>query len=156
MNVLVLNCGSSSVKFQLIATDLERIEQDADNRLAHGLIERIGGAGIVTLTAEGKTSKRSAEPVRDTRAAVEMILRWAISEESGVNEVRSVADIHAVGHRVVHGGEHFTKSVRITDEVLRAIEDCIELAPLHNPANIQGIVAARTALGTASPQVAVF
>ena len=83
MNVLVLNCGSSSVKFQLIATDLERIEQDADKRLAHGLIERIGGAGIVTFTAEGKAPKRFAEPVRDTRAAVEMILRWAISQESG-------------------------------------------------------------------------
>jgi acetate kinase len=105
MNVLVLNCGSSSVKFQLIATDLERIERDADERLAHGLIERIGGAGIVTFTAEGKAPKRFAEPVRDTRAAVEMILRWAISEDSGVNGVRSVADIHAVGHRVVHGGE---------------------------------------------------
>lgn len=156
MNVLVLNCGSSSVKFQLIATDLERIEQDADKRLAHGLIERVGGAGIVTFTAEGKAPKRFAEPIRDTRAAVEMILRWAISEESGVNEVQSVADIHAVGHRVVHGGEHFTTSVLINDEVLRAIEDCIELAPLHNPANIQGIVAARSALGVALPQVAVF
>src|SRR5829696_6233738 len=156
MNVLVLNCGSSSVKFQLIATDLERIEQDADKRLAHGLIERIGGAGIVTFTAEGKAPKRFAEPIRDTRAAVEMILRWAISEESGVNDVQSVADIHAVGHRVVHGGEHFTKSVLITDEVVRAIEDCIELAPLHNPANIQGIVAARTTFGVALPQVAVF
>src|ERR1043165_5973708 len=116
VNVLVLNCGSSSVKFQLIATDLERIEQDADKRLAHGLIERIGGAGIVTFTAEGSAPKRSAEPVRDTRAAVEMILRWAVSQESGVNEINSVADIHAVGHRVVHGGERFTSSVLITDE----------------------------------------
>ena len=156
MNVLVLNCGSSSVKFQLIATDLERIDQDADKRLAHGLIERIGGAGIVTFTAEGKEPQRSAEPVRDTRAAVEMILRWAVSEESGVAEIGSVADINAVGHRVVHGGEQFTKSVLINDDVLRGIEDCIELAPLHNPANIQGIVAARTALGVAVPQVAVF
>ena len=156
MNVLVLNCGSSSVKFQLIATDLERIEQDADKRLAHGLIERIGGAGIVTFTAEDKPPQRSAEPVRDTRAAVEMILRWAVSEESGVEEIGSVADIHAVGHRVVHGGEQFTKSVLINDEVLRGIEDCIELAPLHNPANIQGILAARSALGVAAPQVAVF
>src|SRR5678815_3626715 len=155
MNVLVLNCGSSSVKFQLIATDLERIEQDADKRLAHGLIERIGGAGIVTFTAEGQAPKRFAEPIRDTRAAVEMILRWAISEESGVDEVQSVADIHAVGHRVVHGGEQFTKSALITNEVLRGIEDCIELAPLHNPAYIQGIRAARAALGTI-PQVAVF
>ena len=156
MNVLVLNCGSSSVKFQLIATDLERIEQDADRRLAHVRVERIGGAGIVTFTAEGNPPKRFAEPVRDTRAAVEMILRWAISPESGVADVNSVADVHAVGHRVVHGGERFTSSVMITDEVLRGIEDCIELAPLHNPANIQGIVAARTALGSALPQVAVF
>jgi acetate kinase len=155
MNVLVLNCGSSSVKFQLIATDLDRIEQDADKRLAHGLIERIGGAGIVTFTADGVAPKRFAEPIRDTRAAVEMILRWAVSQESGVTEVSSVSDIHAVGHRVVHGGERFTSSVLITDEVLRGIEDCIELAPLHNPANIQGIVAARTALGSL-PQVAVF
>ncbi|HZI47877.1 MAG TPA: acetate kinase [Pyrinomonadaceae bacterium] len=156
MNVLVLNCGSSSVKFQLISTDLERIEQDADKRLAHGIIERIGGAAIVTLTAEGNAPKRFAEPIRDTRAAVEMILRWAVSQESGVAEVNSVADIHAVGHRVVHGGERFTSSVLITDEVLRGIEDCIELAPLHNPGNIQGILAARTALGNALPEVAVF
>lgn len=156
MNVLVLNCGSSSVKFQLIATDLELIRQDADKRLAHGLIERIGGAGIVTFTAEGNAPKRFAEPVRDTRAAVEMILRWAIGDESGVAGVSSIGDIHAVGHRVVHGGEQFTSSALITDEVLRGIEDCIELAPLHNPANIQGILAARAALGSAIPQVAVF
>jgi acetate kinase len=156
MNVLVLNCGSSSVKFQLISTDPERIEQDADKRLAHGLVERVGGAGIVTFNAEGHEPKRFAEPIRDTRAAVEMILRWTIAEESGVTEVNSVADVHAVGHRVVHGGERFTSSVLITDEVLRGIEDCIELAPLHNPANIQGIVAARTTLGVAVPQVAVF
>lgn len=156
MNVLVLNCGSSSVKFQLIATDLERIEQDADKRLAHGLIERIGGAGIVTLTAEGRPPKRFAEPIRDTRAAVDLILRWAVAEDSGLKELSSIGDIHAVGHRVVHGGERFTKSALITDEVLRGIEDCIELAPLHNPANIQGINAARTALGAALPQVAVF
>ena len=156
MNVLVLNCGSSSVKFQLIATDLERIERDADERLAHGLIERIGGAGIVTFNAKDKAPRRFAEPIRDTRAAVELILRWAIAEESGVNGVRSVADIHAVGHRVVHGGEKFTESALITDDVLRGIEDGIDLAPLHNPANIQGIVAARTVFGTALPQVAVF
>ena len=156
MNVLVLNCGSSSVKFQLIATDLDLIKQDADKRLAHGLIERIGGAGIVTFTAEGKAPKRFAEPVRDTRAAVEMILRWAVGEESGLAGVTTIGDIHAVGHRVVHGGERFTSSALITDEVLRGIEDCIELAPLHNPANIQGILAARAALGSAIPQVAVF
>src|SRR5678815_1578146 len=103
MNVLVLNCGSSSVKFQLIATDLELIKQDADKRLAHGLIERIGGAGILTFTAEGKAPKRFAEPIRNHRAAVEMILHWAVDEESGLSGVASVGDIHAVGHRVVHG-----------------------------------------------------
>ena len=156
MNVLVLNCGSSSVKFQLIATDLERIAQNTDVRLAHGVIERVGGAGVITFTAEGKAPQRSAAPVRDTRAAVEMILRWAISDESGVSAVSSVADIQAVGHRVVHGGEHFKSSVLISDEVLRGIEDCIELAPLHNPANIEGITAARASLGAGVPQIAVF
>ena len=156
MNVLVLNCGSSSVKFQLIATDLERIAQNTDVRLAHGVIERVGGAGVITFTAEGSPPQRSAAPVRDTRAAVEMILRWVISDESGVSAVSGVADVHAVGHRVVHGGERFTSSVLITDEVLHGIEDCIELAPLHNPANIEGIRAARISLGAGVPQVAVF
>lgn len=156
MNVLVLNCGSSSVKFQLIATDLDRIAQNTDVRLAHGVIERVGGAGVITFTAEGSAPQRSAAPVRDTRAAVEMILRWVISDQSGVSAVSSVADVHAVGHRVVHGGEHFTSSVLISDEVLRGIEDCIELAPLHNPANIEGITAARASLGAGVPQVAVF
>jgi len=156
MNVLVLNCGSSSVKFQIIATDLERIEQNADERLAHGLLERIGGAGIVTFAAEGQPPRRTAEPIRDTRAAVDLILRWAVAPDSGLAQLSSVAEIHAVGHRVVHGGERFTRSALITDEVLREIEDCIELAPLHNPANIQGIVAARASLGAGVPQVAVF
>jgi acetate kinase len=156
MNVLVLNCGSSSVKFQLMGTDLERIEQNSDERLAHGIIERIGGAGVITFTAQGGTPQRSAAPVRDTRAAVEMILRWIVLDESGVGGISSIADIHAVGHRVVHGGERFTRSVLITDEVLRGIEDCIDLAPLHNPANIEGITAARASLGAGLPQVAVF
>ncbi len=156
MNVLVLNCGSSSVKFQLIATNLEQIAQNTDVRLAHGIIERIGGAAIITFTSEGSAPQRSAAPVRDTRAAVEIILRWIISGESGIATVNSFADIHAVGHRVVHGGERFSNSVLITEEVLRGIEDGIELAPLHNPANIAGIVAARASLGMGVPQVAVF
>src|SRR6266542_7013805 len=156
MNVLVLNCGSSSVKFQLIGTDLERIEQNSDERLAYGIIERIGGAGVITFTAQGGTPQRSAAPVRDTRAAGEMILRWIVLDESGVGGISSIADIHAVGHRVVHGGERFTRSVLITDEVLRGIEDCIELAPLHNPTNIKGIMAARDVFGSGLPQVAVF
>ncbi len=156
MNILVLNCGSSSLKFQLIATDLELIEQDEDRRLAHGQIERIGGAAILTFIAEGKTPHRSAEPIKDMRSAVDKVLRWILSDDSGIEEINSLAHIQAVGHRVVHGGEKFTESVLITDEVLRGIEDCIELAPLHNPANIKGILAAREILGSGIPQVAVF
>ncbi len=156
MNILVLNCGSSSLKFQLLATDAERIAQNTDQRLAHGQIERIGGAAIITLTAEGKTPQRSAAPVRDVKSAVETIVRWIASEASKIGEISSLADIHAVGHRVVHGGEHFTESAIVTDEVLRVIEDCIELAPLHNPANIKGILAAREIFGKGVRQVAVF
>lgn len=156
MNILVLNCGSSSVKFQLIATDLEQITNNSDRRLARGNIERIGGEAIVTFEATGRESDRSTAALRDTRAAVELIIRWACSEESGVTEIQSIADIHAVGHRVVHGGERFTHSVVITDEVLRGIEDCIDLAPLHNPTNIKGILATREVFGSGLPEVAVF
>ena len=156
MNILVLNSGSSTVKFQLIATDLERIASDSDRRLARGTVERIGGEAIITLQAEGHEPQRSTAPVRDARAAVERIIRWACSEDSRIEDVRSVADVHAVGHRVVHGGERFTHSVLITDEVVRGIEDCIDLAPLHNPSNIKGIVAAREVFGAGLPQAAVF
>ncbi len=156
MNILVLNCGSSSLKFQLMATDLERIANNTDSRKAHGAIERIGGAAIITLTAEGKTPQRSAAPVRDIKSAVETVVRWIASETSGIDEINSLADIHAIGHRVVHGGEFFRESVLISDEVLRGIEDCIELAPLHNPANIKGILAAREIFGAGLPQAAVF
>jgi acetate kinase len=156
MNILVLNCGSSSVKFQLIATDLEQIADNSDRRLARGNIERIGGEAVVSLEKTGHEPELSTATLRDTRAAVEFIIRWACSPESGVPGVQSVADIHAVGHRVVHGGERFTHSVLITDEVLRGIEDCIDLAPLHNPTNIKGITAARDVFGTGLPAVAVF
>ena len=156
MNVLVLNSGSSSVKFQIISTDLDNIAQNTDRRLARGTIERIGGEAIITLQAEGRDKHRSTAPLRDTRAAVDRVIRWVTSEESRISEVRSVGDIHAVGHRVVHGGERFTHSVLIDDAVLRGIEDCIELAPLHNPANVKGIVAAREVFGAGLPQAAVF
>ncbi|HZI18545.1 MAG TPA: acetate kinase [Pyrinomonadaceae bacterium] len=156
MNVLVLNCGSSSVKFQLIATDLDRIAQDADERLARGQIERVGGEALVTVQVGAGEPRRTTATLRDTRAAVEWIIRWVTSPDAGIAEVQSAADIHAVGHRVVHGGEQFTHSVIITDEVLRGIEDCIELAPLHNPANIRGIQAAREVFGRGLPQTAVF
>jgi len=156
MNVLVLNCGSSTVKFQLIATDLDLIAQNADRRLAKGTIERIGGEAIISLHAEGHESQRLAAPLRDINAAVDFIARWAASPEAGIEEIKSIADIQAVGHRVVHGGEAFKQSVVITDEVIRAVEDCIDLAPLHNPANLTGISATRKLFGEGLPQVAVF
>ncbi len=156
MNVLVLNCGSSSIKFQLIATDLDRIARNEDERLARGMIERIGGESIINFQAEGREKLRTTARLRDARAAVEHIIRWAISPEAGVAGIRGAGDIHAAGHRVVHGGERFRQSVLIDDEVLRGIEDCIELAPLHNPANVNGIKAAREALGPGVPQAAVF
>jgi acetate kinase len=154
MNILVLNCGSSSVKFQLIATDLERIEQNADRRLASGQIERIGGAAILNFAVEGGAKEKSAAPIRDIPAALDAIIKWISRQE--IDGVRHLGDIDAVGHRVVHGGEYFSQSVLISEEVLRAIEDCIELAPLHNPANIKGIQAVREIFGRALPQAAVF
>jgi acetate kinase len=156
MNILILNCGSSSVKFQIIVTDLESIEQNADRHLARGHIERIGGEAVVTLQVEGQKEQRSTATLRDIRAAVDFIVRWASSQESGVDEIKSIADIQAIGHRVVHGAERFTQSVLITDEVIRGLEECIDLAPLHNPANIKGIIAARALFGEGLPQVAVF
>jgi acetate kinase len=155
MNVLVLNCGSSTIKFQIIATDLDMISTNTDQRLARGSLERIGGESIVSLQADSREKQLSTARLRDARAAVEFIQRWACSPE-GPEQIQSVADIHAVGHRVVHGGEHFKHSVTIDEAVLRAIEDCIELAPLHNPTNIKGIQAARDVFGQGLPQVAVF
>lgn len=154
MNILVLNCGSSSLKFQLIATDLERIEQNADQRLASGMIDRIGGAAILNFAVEGQMMEKSAMPIRDIPSALDAITKW-ISAQS-IEGINNLGDIDAVGHRVVHGGEHFSKSVLISDDVLRAIEDCIELAPLHNPANVKGIQAVREIFGKALPQAAVF
>ena len=156
MNILVLNCGSSSIKFQVIVTDLERIEQNSDEQIAHGIVEFHGGQAIIALTATGKSPHRSTAPIRDVRAAVELILNWVISKESEIKTIKNKSDIHAVGHRVVHGGEKFKASALITDEVLSYIEECIELAPLHNPANIKGIIAARQIFGEKKPNVAVF
>jgi acetate kinase len=156
MNVLVLNCGSSSVKFQIIETDLELIAQDADRRLAKGYLERIGSHALITLEAEGQRPVRKDTPLRNHREALDLILRWIISPESKIDSINSMSDIHAVGHRVVHGGEHLRKSVRIDRGVIRAIEDCFELAPLHNPANLRGINAAIELFGQGVPQVAVF
>ncbi len=156
MNILVLNCGSSSVKFQVIATDLELIAQNSDKRLARGMLERIGSQALITLQAEGSAKIKRAAPIKDHRAAIDFILRWIISAESGIDAVNSLSDLHAVGHRIVHGGEKFSKSVRIDLDIITGIEDCIELAPLHNPAGLRGIRAVIDLLGMAVPQVAVF
>jgi acetate kinase len=156
MIVLVLNCGSSSVRFQVIDTDPDAIERDEDRRLAQGRIERIGGHALITLQAAGRPKVIEDAPMRDHRVAIDWVLRWIVSSESGIESVRSVSDLHAVGHRVVHGGERFHASVRIDADVLSGIEECVELAPLHNPANLKGIRAARAILGEGVPDVAVF
>ena len=156
MNVLVLNCGSSTVKFQLIETDQEIMARDADRRLAQGILERIGGKSQITMKVDGNVVLRESRPIRDHRQAVDEIVRWVISEESGIKEIQSPTDIHAVGHRVVHGGEKFKASTKITEEVLSGIRECIDLAPLHNPANLKGIEAVTRLLGAGMPQVAVF
>ena len=156
MIVLVLNSGSSSLRFQVIETDLEMIASDSDRVLAQGMLERIGGHGLITLEAAGRPPVKQDAPLRDHRAAIDAVLRWIVAQESGLDTLRSLGDIHAVGHRVVHGGEKFKRSTRIDAAVLAGIEDCIDLAPLHNPANLKGIRAAAELLGEGVPQVAVF
>jgi len=156
MNVLVLNSGSSSLKFQLFATDLGRIARGNDERLCRGQMERIGGEAIIAVQTHRGQKQKFTASLPDISSALEFLVRWIASEAAGITEVRSPADIHAVGHRVVHGGELFAESTLITDEVLKGIEECIDLAPLHNPNNIKGIQAARKVFGPKLPQVAVF
>jgi len=156
MNILVLNCGSSSLKFQIIQTDVESIEHNTDRRLAGGTLERVGSQSLITLQSEGQPKQRQAAPLRDHRAALDFVLRWIVSPGSSIKDIHALADIHAVGHRIVHGGERFTMSVLLDEKVIGKIEDSIELAPLHNPANLKGIAAARELLGPGIPEVAVF
>jgi len=156
MNVFILNSGSSSLKFQIIATDLDRIKQHQDERICGGEVERIGGEAIVTFQKGADAKQKFTAPLRDISAALDYLIRYIASDKSGVAEIKSSADIHAVGHRVVHGGEMFSESALIDAKVFQDIEDCIDLAPLHNPNNIKGIVAARELFGKDVPQVAVF
>jgi acetate kinase len=156
MNVLVLNSGSSSLKFQLIVTDREHIQNNSDERVCRGIVERIGGEAIVTVETEKLPRQKFTASLTDLPIALDFLIRWISSEKSGISQIQSPADIHAVGHRVVHGGETFTESTMITDKVLAGIEDCIDLAPLHNPNNVKCIIAARQILGPKIPQVAVF
>ncbi len=156
MNVLVLNAGSSSLKFQVIATDLDRMQRDGDERLTRGEVERIGGEAIITVQHRDGARQKSTASLRDISAALDYVLRRVSSDQSGTTGLQSLGDIQAVGHRVVHGGELFSESALVTDKVLQGIEDCIDLAPLHNPDNIKGILAARAIFGQRVPQVAVF
>jgi acetate kinase len=159
MNVLVLNSGSSTLKFQLIATDAGGATQnppgqEKDQRMCRGVIEWAGNEAVITVhTSRGPRQKFTAS-LRDPAASLQYLLRWM--DQSGITENRAVRDIKAVGHRVVHGGELFGESTVITDEVLKGIEECVDLAPLHNPNNIKGILAARQVFGPDVPQVAVF
>ena len=155
MNVLVLNAGSSTLKFQLVRTDADRMAADRDERLARGSIERIGGEAVYAVRAGSRALERGTASLRDHRAAVDFILGWIVNATSGTG-VAQVGDIEAVGHRVAHGGEHFRRSVLVDDDVLRGIEETIDLAPLHNPHNLKGLLAARAALGAGVSQVAVF
>src|ERR1035441_5686303 len=120
MNVFVINAGSSSLKFQVIATDLERIRHDQDDLLCRGQVERIGGEAIITVQNRAGSRQKLTAPIRDVSAA-HYVLRWLASDGSGIDGIRSLGDIHAAGHRVVHGGELFKESVIINDEVLKGI-----------------------------------
>lgn len=146
MNVLVINCGSSSLKFQLINSESEEV-------LAKGLCERIGIDGSLTYQPEGEEKVKSDKAMPTHTEAIQFVIDALTDAKTGV--VKSLDEIGAVGHRIVHGGEKFASSVVITDEVLAAVEECNDLAPLHNPANLIGINACRKLmLGT--PMVGVF
>lgn len=147
MNILVINCGSSSLKFQLIDSETER-------QIAKGLCERIGieGSQIVYQPAGGE-KEETVTPMPDHTKAIELVLNALMNEKTGV--VKSLDEIGAVGHRIVHGGEKFAASTIINDEVIEAIKACNDLAPLHNPANLIGIEACKK-LMPATPMVGVF
>ena len=146
MNVLVINCGSSSLKFQLINSDSEEV-------LAKGLCERIGIDGRLTYQPEGgeKVTEEKAMPTHTE--AIQFVIDALTDAQRGV--VKSLGEIGAVGHRVVHGGEKFASSAVITEEMIKAVEECNDLAPLHNPANLIGIRACQE-LMPGTPMVAVF
>ena len=147
MNILVINAGSSSLKYQLLNPETQQV-------LAKGLCERIGIDGKFTYRPEGKQAIKAADVAMPTHSeAIQTVLNALVDKDNGV--IGSMAEIDAVGHRVVHGGEKFAKSVLITDEVMAAIEECNPLAPLHNPANIIGIKACQSLMPT-TPMVAVF
>ena len=146
MNVLVINCGSSSLKFQLINAETENV-------LAKGLCERIGIDGRLTYQPAGGEKEKSDLAMPTHTEAIQFVIDALTNEKTGV--VKSLDEIGAVGHRLVHGGEKFASSVVITDEVKKAVEECNDLAPLHNPANLIGVAACEK-LMPGTPMVAVF
>ncbi len=147
MNVLVINCGSSSLKYQFINSDTEEV-------MAKGLCERIGIDGSqITYQPKGGDKEVTVTPMPDHTVAVQLVIDALTNARTGV--VKSLSDIDAVGHRIVHGGEKFASSVVINDEVVKAIEECNDLAPLHNPANLIGINACKKLMPNV-PMVAVF
>ena len=146
MNILVINCGSSSLKYQLINSETEGV-------LAKGLCERIGIDGMLTYQPEGGEKEKSEIAMPTHTEAINAVLAALTNEKSGV--IKSLSEVGAVGHRVVHGGEKFASSAIITDEMIKAVEECNDLAPLHNPANLIGIRACQE-LMPGVPMVAVF
>ena len=147
MKVLVINCGSSSLKYQLI-------DMATEESLAQGLVERIGIEGsVLTQKVEGKDKYIVKEQMKDHKDAIRLVLAALVDENNGV--IKSMDEISAVGHRVVHGGEKYKESVVINDEVKANIEECFKLAPLHNPANMIGIKACEELMPN-TPMVAVF
>ncbi|HZK56643.1 MAG TPA: acetate kinase [Desulfosporosinus sp.] len=147
MKILVLNCGSSSLKYQVI-------DMDTKNPIAKGLVERIGNQGAVLTHCTALQEKEIVKTeIENHTKAIELVLKQLIAPETGA--IKDLQEIYAVGHRVVHGGEKFAKSVIIDDSILQELKDCIELAPLHNPPNIAGIQACQKMM-PGIPQVAVF
>ena len=146
MNVLVINCGSSSLKYQLINSDTENV-------LAKGLCERIGIDGRLVYQKAGLDKEITEAAMPTHKQAIQMVLVALVNEKTGA--IASLSEIDAVGHRVVHGGEKFAASTILTDEVLAAIEECNDLAPLHNPANLIGINACKELMPN-TPMVGVF
>ena len=147
MKTLVINCGSSSLKYQLI-------DMSTEESMVQGLVERIGIEGsILTQKVEGKDKYIINTNIKDHKGAIKLVLEALVDSIHGV--IKSMDEISAVGHRVVHGGEKYSDSVLIDDEVLKSIKDCIVLAPLHNPPNVIGIEACKELMPN-TPMVAVF
>ncbi|MHB8076863.1 acetate/propionate family kinase [Desulfosporosinus fructosivorans] len=147
MKILVLNCGSSSLKYQVI-------DMDTRNPIAKGLVERIGLEGsVLTHSTLARKKEVIKTEIKNHTKAIELVLKQLVDPEYGA--LKDLKEIYAVGHRVVHGGETFAKSVIVNPTVMKALKDCIELAPLHNPPNIAGIKACQKMMPE-TPQVAVF